>query len=195
LLKRTIAISRKELRQLKRDTRLLFVIFFFPVFLLVIFGYAINFDVKHTTLAVLDKDKSAESRNFINSLIQSEYFDLHYSLDEEGQIDQYLDEKKVQCVVVIPVVFSKSLLSNQTVDVQFLIDGIDGNTAAILQNYVIAATASYNKKLIAKAMAYSGRKIYLPVSLETRFWFNPDLETRRFLIPGLIKCCELFGES
>jgi len=186
MLRRTIAISRKELRQLKRDTRLLFVIFFFPVFLLVIFGYAISFDVKHTTLAVLDKDKSTESRNFINSLIQSDYFDLHYMLDNEDQIDQYLDEKKIQCVAVLPVDFSKSLLSNRNVDVQFLFDGIDGNTAAILQNYVIAATVSYNKNLIARAMAYSGRKIYLPISLETRFWFNPDLETRRFLIPGLI---------
>ena len=186
MLRRTIAIAKKEIRQLKRDTRLLFVIFFFPVFLLVIFGYAINFDVRNTTLAVLDKDKSIESRNFINSLTQSEYFELHYSLESEKQINKYLDEKKVQVVVVIPENFSNNINSNQPAEIQFLIDGIDGNTAAIIQNYVIAATSNFNKKIIAEAMAYTGRQIYQPISLETRFWFNPDLETRRFLIPGLI---------
>ena len=147
MLRRTIAIAKKEIRQLKRDTRLLFVIFFFPVFLLVIFGYAINFDVRNTTLAVLDKDKSIESRNFINSLTQSEYFELHYSLESEKQINKYLDEKKVQVVVVIPENFSNNINSNQPAEIQFLIDGIDGNTAAIIQNYVIAATSNFNKKI------------------------------------------------
>lgn len=70
------AISKKEIKQLLRDVRLLFVLLFFPVFLLIIFGYAINFDVKHVSIAVFDKDKSEFSREFINSLINSEYFDL-----------------------------------------------------------------------------------------------------------------------
>lgn len=186
MFRRTIAIARKEIRQLKRDTRLLFVIFFFPVFLLIIFGYAINFDVKHTKIAVYDKDNSIDSRDFINSLIQSEYFDLHYSLRNEKQINRYLDEKRVQCVVIIPDDFSKKINSNKTTDIQFLIDGIDGNTAAIVQNYVNAASFSFNQKIIARTMAQTGMKIYQPIALETRFWFNPDLETRRFLIPGLI---------
>jgi ABC-2 type transport system permease protein len=186
LFRRTLAIARKEIRQLKRDTRLLFVIFFFPVFLLIIFGYAINFDVKHTKIAVYDKDKSGDSRNFINSLIHSEYFDLIYSLENEKQINRFLDEKRVQCVVIIPGDFSKQINSNETTEIQFLIDGIDGNTAAIIQNYVTAASFSFNQKITAKAVAQTGMKIYQPISLETRFWFNPDLETRRFLIPGLI---------
>ncbi len=186
MLKRTIAIAKKEIRQLKRDTRLLFVIFFFPVFLLIIFGYAVNFDVKHIQIAVYDQDKSELSRDFIRSLTNSEYFDLQYYLENDKNINSYLDEKKVQCVVVIPNDFSKNLNSRKDADIQFLIDGVDGNTATIIQNYVTGASISYGQKINAEMLAQTGRKSYQPVSLESRFWFNPDLETTRFLIPGLI---------
>jgi drug efflux transport system permease protein len=186
LLKRTIAIAKKEIRQLKRDTRLLFVIFFFPVFLLIIFGYAVNFDVKHIQIAVYDQDRSELSRDFIRSLTNSEYFDLQYYLGNDKNINSYLDEKKVQCVVVIPNDFSQNLNSHKDADIQFLIDGVDGNTATIIQNYVTGASISYGQKINVEMLAQTGRKSYQPISLESRFWFNPDLETTRFLIPGLI---------
>ncbi len=186
MLKRTLAIAKKEIRQLKRDTRLLFVIFFFPVFLLIIFGYAVNFDVKHIQIAVYDQDKSELSRDFISSLTNSEYFDLQYYLESEIRINTFLDEKKVQCVVVIPNDFSKNLNSRKDADIQFLIDGVDGNTATIIQNYVTGASISFGQKINAEMLARTGRKNFQPISLESRFWFNPDLETTKFLIPGLI---------
>ena len=186
MLKRTIAIAKKEIRQLKRDTRLLFVIFFFPVFLLIIFGYAVNFDVKNITIAIYDQDKTDLSREFIRSLTTSEYFDLQYYVENEKQVNQYLDEKKVQCVAIIPDDFAQSLNSRKEVDLQFLIDGVDGNTAAIIQNYVTAVTINYNQKITADILALTGMKTYQPILLESRFWFNPDLETTKFLIPGLI---------
>ena len=117
MLKRTLAIAKKEIRQLKRDSRLLFVIFFFPVFLLIIFGYAVNFDVKHIQIAVFDQDKSELSRDFIRSLTNSEYFDLQYYLESEIRINTFLDEKKVQCVVIIPNDFSKNLNSRIDADI------------------------------------------------------------------------------
>ena len=186
MLKRTLAIAKKEIRQLKRDSRLLFVIFFFPVFLLIIFGYAVNFDVKHIQIAVYDQDKSELSRDFIRSLTNSEYFDLQYYLESEIRINTFLDEKKVQCVVVIPNDFSKKLNSRKDADIQFLIDGVDGNTATIIQNYVTGASISFGQKINAEMLARTGRKNFQPISLESRFWFNPDLETTKFLIPGLI---------
>ena len=186
LIKRTIAIAKKEIRQLKRDTRLLFVIFFFPVFLLIIFGYAVNFDVKHIQIAIYDQDKSELSRDFIRSLTNSEYFEFHSYINSEKQINKYLDEKIVQSVIVIPNDFSENINSRKDADIQFLIDGVDGNTATIIQNYFTAATFSYNQKVSAKMLALAGKKSYQPVSLESRFWFNPDLETTKFLIPGLI---------
>src|SRR3989304_7105450 len=135
MLRRTIAIVKKEFRQLKRDKRLLFVSCFFPVMLLIMFGYAVNFDVKHVKVAVYDQEKSSLSRDFINSLFNSEYFDLVDIINNEGEINKILDEKQAQCVIVIPKDLSKKLYSDKEVKIQFLIDGVDGNTATIINNY------------------------------------------------------------
>jgi ABC-2 type transport system permease protein len=102
LLKRITAIIKKETRQLRRDTRLLAVIFFFPVLLLIMFGYAVNFDVKDVKIAIYDQDKSDLSRDFINSLNSSEYFETTGFINNNKEINKYLDQKIAICVVVIP---------------------------------------------------------------------------------------------
>ena len=186
MLKRTIAIIKKEVRQLKRDTRLLAVIFSFPVLLLIMFGYAVNFDVKHIKLAIYDQDRSKLSRDFLNSLSNSEYFSITGYINNYGDINNYLDQKTAQCVVVIPNDFSKKINSNQKTSIQYLIDGVDANTASIIQNYMFAATGMFNQKVNSEILARKGMKEFIPLSLETQFWFNPDLKTTRFLIPGLI---------
>jgi len=186
LFKRTIAIVKKEVRQLRRDVRLLAVIFFFPVMLLIMFGYAVNFDVKNIKVAIYDQDKSDLSRDFINSLNSSEYFNLIGFINNYGDVNKYLDQKIALCVVVIPQDFSKKINSNQETSIQYLIDGVDANTGSIVQNYMFAATGQFNQKVNSKILAKNGLKEFTPLSLETQFWFNPDLKTTRFLIPGLI---------
>jgi len=186
LLKRTIAIIKKEVRQLRRDTRLLAVIFSFPVLLLIMFGYAVNFDVKHIKVAIYDQDRSILSRDFIISLSSSEYFNIIEYLNSEEKIDILLDQKTAMCVVVIPEDFSKKINTKQKTSIQYLIDGVDANTASIVQNYMFAATAQFNQKVNAEILARNGLKEFTPLLLETQFWFNPDLKTTRFLIPGLI---------
>jgi len=186
LLKRTFAIVKKEVRQLKRDVRLLFVMFFFPVFLLMIFGYAVNFDVKHIKIAVFDQERSKMSRDFVNLLQNSEYFDLVSYINNYKEVDEYLDEKVAQCIVVIPKDLTKKINSGRDVQIQYLIDGVDANTAAIIRNYVMVATVLYNQKITVNILARNGIQVYLPISLEPQFWFNPDLNTTKFLIPGLI---------
>jgi len=186
LLKRTIAIIKKEVRQLKRDTRLLAVIFSFPVLLLIMFGYAVNFDVKHIKVAIYDQDKSQLSRDFINSLNSSEYFNLIGFINNYADVNKYLDQKIALCVVVIPQDFLKKINSNRKTSIQYLIDGVDANTGSIVQNYMFAATGQFNQKVNAEILARNGLKEFTPLSLETQFWFNPDLKTTRFLIPGLI---------
>ena len=186
MLRRTIAIVKKEFRQLKRDKRLLFVIFFFPVMLLIMFGYAVNFDVKHVKVAVYDLEKSSLSRDFINSLFNSEYFDLVDIINNEGEINEILDEKQAQCVIVIPKDLSKKLYSDKEVKIQFLIDGVDGNTANIINNYANLATLSFNQKVTREILAVKGIKQYEPIKLDPQFWFNPELKTAKFLVPGLI---------
>ena len=186
MLKRTIAIIKKEVRQLKRDTRLLAVIFSFPVLLLIMFGYAVNFDVKHIKIVIYDQDKSQLSRDFINSLNSSEYFNIVEFINSENDINNLLDQKTAQCIVVIPSDFSKKINSNKNTSIQYLIDGVDANTASIIQNYMFAATGQFNQKVSSNILARNGMKVFIPLSLETQFWFNPDLKTTRFLIPGLI---------
>ena len=186
MLNRIIAIAKKELKQLSRDTRMLFIIFFFPVVLLIIFGYAINFDVKHIKIAVYDRDKSDYTREYVNGLISSEYFDLITYVQDESEIKRLLDEKIVQAVVVFPNDLSRKLLSKQEVKVQYLIDGVDGTTASAIQNYVNAATYSYSIKLTKEYLAVTGKNSYVPIDLQPRFWFNPELQSTKFLIPGLM---------
>lgn len=184
---RTRAIAKKEIKQLLRDKRMMFVLLFFPVFLLAIFGYAVNFDVKHIQLAYFDMDKSDISREFINSLSSSEYFDIVKIIEQNNEIKTTLDEKDAQCVLVIPKDFSKDLYGkNEEAKVQFLIDGVDGNTAAIIKNYVTSATQTFNADFQKEILAGNGVKPYTPVSLQPVFMFNPELQSAKFLIPGLI---------
>jgi ABC-2 type transport system permease protein len=186
MLHRIYAIAKKEFRQLKRDKRLMFVIFFFPVMLLVMFGYAVNFDVKHVKVAIYDQEKSSLSRDFINSLLQSEYFDLVNMITSESDINTYLDNKLAQCVIVIPNNLSEQLYSNREVKIQYLIDGVDGNTANIITNYANLATLTFNRKFAGEIIAVKGVKQYEPIKLDPQFWFNPELKTSKFLVPGLI---------
>jgi len=174
------------MRQLKRDTRMLFIVFFFPVVLLAIFGYAINFDVHHIKIAVYDQDRSEYTRDYVSGLISSEYFDLVTYIDNDDQIKKILDEKIVQVVVVFPKDLSRKLLSKQEVKIQFLVDGVDGTSANVIQNYVNAATFSYSLQLTKEYLAVTGKQFYVPIDLQPRFWFNPDLQSTRFLIPGLM---------
>lgn len=186
MLHRIYAIAKKEYRQLKRDTRMLLIVFFFPVILLAIFGYAINFDVHNIKIAVYDQDKSDYTREFVDELISSDYFDLVTYVDNEDEIETLLDEKIVQAVIVFPNDLSKKLNNKQQVKIQYLVDGVDGNTANVIVNYVNAATYSYSLNLTKEYLAVTGKKTYVPINLEPRFWFNPELESARFLIPGLM---------
>lgn len=183
---RILAITKKEFKQLKRDKRMLFIVFFFPVVLLAIFGYAINFDVKHIKIAVYDQDKSEYTREYINGLISSEYFELVTYIDSDAEIKKLLDEKIVQAVVVFPNDLSKKLNDKEDVKVQYLVDGVEGNTANVIVNYVNAATINYSLKLTKEYLAVTGKQSYIPINLEPRFWFNPELESTKFLIPGLM---------
>lgn len=184
---RTKAVAKKEVKQLLRDKRMLFVIFFFPVFLLGIFGYAVNFDVKHIKMGIMDLSRSQESREIINSLTSSEYFDYKVTFHNDNEIRDALDKKIVQCVIVFPQDLTEKLYTpGAEVNLQVLIDGVDGNTATIIMNYVKGATLTFDKQFKDKLLSRLGRKMELPLGFEPVFWFNPDLKSTWFLIPGLI---------
>lgn len=165
---------------------MLSILLVFPAFLLVVFGYAVNFDVKNISLAVYDQNKTELSRSFYNSLTSSEYFKINHFVESDKEIKKILDEKIAQCVIVIPKDFSQKFNAKQYVKTQVLTDGVDGNTATIIQNYVNGAAASFNSKQTELIAAQKGIKPYIPLDFHPLFWFNKDLKTTRFLIPGLI---------
>lgn len=184
---RTRAIAKKEFKQLSRDKRMLFVIFFFPVLLLIVFGYAVNFDVQNIQLAVNDNDRSELSREFVNTLSSSSYFEIVKYITHTNEINSVLDQKEAQVILVIPNAFTRDIYrGKEKVDLQFLIDGVDGNTATIIQNYVNAAALSFSQKINAALLTKYGITPFIPIDLHPIFWFNPDLQTTKFLLPGLI---------
>ncbi|MBN8569210.1 MAG: ABC transporter permease [Ignavibacteria bacterium] len=183
---RILAIVKKEFRQIIRDKRSLILIFFYPVFMLILFGYALNFDVKHIKLGIYDLEKSEFSREFIKTFNSSEYFDIVKYINNPDDVNHSLDDKSVQCVVTIPADFSEKFYTKEKTDVQFLVDGVNGNTATIIMNYVNAATLGFSQKISADILARAGGSIKMPVNVQGVFWYNPDLKTTEFLIPGLI---------
>ena len=166
---------------------MLFVLFFFPVFLLIIFGYAVNYDVQNVRLAIMDNDRSSTSRELIRSISSSSYFEIVEYYENEKRGKEILDEGIAKGVMIIPKGLEKDIYSGrENVKIQILLDGVDGNSATIIQNYSLAAIYAFNSRLKEEASRKIGFDIAPPIDLKSRFWFNPLLQTTIYLIPGLI---------
>jgi ABC-2 type transport system permease protein len=187
ILERIKPVVKKEFRQIARDRRSLFLLLVLPAFLLIMYGYALNFDVKHLALAVLDQEKSQRSRDFLDGFLHTEYFDLKFDLDNMKQIDDLMGKGEVQVALVIPRDFSRALLAGRESPVQVIIDGEETGIAGTAIGYVSAIAQSYSTQLVVETMKTAGQGDFqLPVDFHPRIWFNPELRSVRFLIPGLM---------
>ena len=186
MFKRIRPIIIKEFRQIRRDKRSLGVLLVLPAFLIFLIGYALNFDVKHISLAVYDQDRTQTSREFIQSFVNNEYFEYNYDVTDEGEIDKLLGEGKALIAIVIPPDFSKSILANRDATVQILIDGSNANTATTAIGYLNGIIQNFSGKLTAKALQRVGRELFPPVDFRPKVWYNPELVSAKFLVPGLI---------
>lgn len=185
MIYRIYALVKKEFRQIRRDARTLYLIFLFPVFLLILFGYALSLDVKNVKIAIKNNDNSAETRDFIAMMQSSGYFKISGYIQTDKEINKWLDEKLAQCVIVFPPNFTEDMRAGRNVKLQFLVDGVDGNTATVIMNYVTSATRFYNNKITQEFLERTGLKSFTPIDPQPLFWYNPDLNTTKFLIPGL----------
>lgn len=180
------AIMKKEVKQIRRDRRSFGILIFLPVFMLFMFGYALTFDVSHVKMAIWDQDKSSESREFANQFFNTEYFDYEEDLNSDTRIDYLLDSREAVVVMIIPADFSKKLMRNEKSDVQFLIDGSNANEATTIQSYISLITQNYSSRYQAKFFERNGQKQVLPMDIQSRVWYNPELKSSRYLIPGLV---------
>jgi ABC-2 type transport system permease protein len=184
--RRLWTIVKKEFRHIRRDKRVLAVLTLVPAGLLLLNGYALNFDVANIKTAVVDFEKSTESREFINSFVTSGYFRYARDLQTSAQATRLMDDGDVRMVLVIPQDFSKKLLANEEVAVQILVDGSNAGQATTIVGYAQAVTLQYTQKIILKSIARIGRGNYIPIQYEGRIWYNPELKSAKFLVPGLI---------
>ncbi|MDI6807935.1 MAG: ABC transporter permease [Candidatus Eisenbacteria bacterium] len=187
MFRRIKPIVVKEFRQVARDKRTLGVLLFIPAFMLVMFGYALNFDVKHIPMAVYDEDRSKTSRDFASSFVHSEYFDLKYHLKSTREIDDLMGDEKIKVALVIPRDFSKQLLAGRDAVVQVIIDGANSNTASTAVGYVSAVVQSYSTNILTSSLLRIGHAGFsMPIDYRPRVWYNPELKSEKFLVPGLI---------
>jgi ABC-2 type transport system permease protein len=179
---RLLAISRKEWIQLRRDTRSMILAFVLPLFLLLFFGYAITWDVNDIPIAVLDRDGTRKSRELVEAFVASGYFTVVEHVETEVEVDEGLIIGSVKGVLTIPPGYAVDLAApSRPAEVQLLLDGSDANTSTIALNYADAIVTRHGARA-----ALAGRAVTLPISLESRTWYNPNLESRHMIVPGLI---------
>jgi ABC-2 type transport system permease protein len=178
-LLRIKAIARKELIQIRRDPLSLAMAFLMPVLLLFIFGYAITLDINNITTIVYDLDRSALSRELISQLTASGYFSVVRYADDGKDIDKYLDAGKARVALSIPSDFSKNIRTGEAAQLQVIVDGSDSNTATIALGYLSALTEIYSQRI-------SGGRTTPLIDPRVRVWYNTELKSRNYIIPGLI---------
>ncbi len=186
-MKRFFAILKKEFRQIRRDPLSLGLLVFVPAMLLTLYGYALSFDVKHIRIAVLDEDHTQESRSLQDSLFQNPYFDRIATITSPLEGTELLNHGRVRAVLGIPRGYARSLARGEMVNLQVLVDASDANTAATTIGYFDALSDRINRKVRFAALSHAGVAPALQgVILEPRIWFNPELSSAKFLVPGLI---------
>jgi len=178
-MRSALAVAVKELRQIARDRRTLMILIFLPTFFLFLYGYALNFDIRHIAIVVDDRDQTADSRALVAAFVRSTYFDIAGATHSDAEATDWIDRGRARAVLVIPSDFSQALRSGVTATVQVIVDGDNANTATTVLGYVSAV-------LRLASATLGGRAVPALVSVEPRIWYNPELRSTVFLVPGLI---------
>ncbi len=174
------AILWKECLHIIRDKRTLALITLMPIVQLALYGYAINTDVKHMALAVVDEDHSSMSRRLVEALVQSSYFDVAITTQSQVEMHRALDLGKIKAGLHIPPNFMKDLLAGRRVGLQMLIDGTDSNPANTALSTSQAIISDFVQREGLQPVQVS------PIDYRPRLWYNPDLKTAFFMAPGLV---------
>ena len=187
-LTRVTAVAGKEFKHLRRDPRALATVLILPVLQLLLFAYAISFDVKNVPTVVLDQDNTPASRQYLQTYLSSEFFDVLGSANDLAQIDQLFDQNKVRIAVIIPSGFAHSLDLGEKAQVAVLTDGSEPTSAQLGQAYAIALNASYSQRVAAEWADRQGLDLAQAGEIEPRLrtWYNPEQKSSDFLIPGLM---------
>ncbi len=214
---KAVAVAKKELHQIARDKRTLLILLFVPAMFLLLYGYALNFDVRHIALAVEDRDRSVSSRELVSAFVNSGYFDLVADVTSDAEFERLIDRNEARAALVIPSGFGSDVLNGRSTSVQIIVDGENANAATTVVAYaqviVSEVSAEFEQDVtlsarnIAPALAGASTQARpsasprsgssrstpagspapaMPLILETQVWYNPQLRSTLFLVPGLI---------
>jgi drug efflux transport system permease protein len=180
-MRKALAVGRKELRQIARDRRTLLILVFVPAFFLLLFGYALNFDIRHVLLGVEDRDGTPESRAVVSAFVNSGYFDLAAVVFSPAEAERLLDLNAARAILVIPEGFGRDVRAGHRASLQVIISGDNANTATTVMGYVGSIV-----RTVGSEIAPGGVQLQPPIAVEPRIWYNPELRSTLFLVPGLI---------
>jgi len=179
---RVFAVARKELRQIARDRRTLGILLFLPAFFLLLFGFALSWDLRNVHIAVDDRDHSPDSRALVAAFVNSGYFELVSTIGNDAELTRLMDTNQIRAALVIPAGFARDLDLGLTVPVQILLNGDNANTATTVMGYATSIVQTESGRRIAASTGTDGP----PIRVEPRIWYNPQLRSTLFLVPGLI---------
>jgi ABC-2 type transport system permease protein len=181
---KALAVASKEIRQILRDRRTLSIVLFVPAFFLLLYGYALNFDIRNVPLAVQDNDRSSASRSVISAFVQSGYFALVQDVPRSVDVVGVLDRGDARAVLVIPGGFGRDAARGEPTSLQFIISGDNANTATTVMGYAVGLVGAISARYEMQARVTTPAEPLLEA--ETRVWYNPELRSTYFLVPGLI---------
>ena len=180
---KALAVANKEFHQIARDRRSLLVLLFIPAFFLLLYGYALNFDVQNIQLAVQDNDRSTASQELVAAFVNSGYFRLVAEASSSREYEDLIDRGEARAVLVIPARLQQDLLMGRRVPVQVIINGDNANTATTVMGYALRVLQAASAEYQLDAVTRRPRQM---LAVEPRVWYNPQLRSAIFLIPGLI---------
>jgi ABC-2 type transport system permease protein len=184
---RLAALVRKEMVQIRRDSRSLLIVVAMPVLLMLAFGYGVSFDIKHIPVCVFDREGSQQSQDFLKHFQASEYFNVVKTVNTFPALIHAIDAIECRLAIVIPHDFSLKLRTGGPVSVQALLDATDNNTANVSISYSEAVVQAYSQRLQLEWLNRQGQfMIQPPLSVDVRTWFNEDLESMDNIVPGVV---------
>jgi len=190
MLRRLRHIMRKEFIQVWRDRKLRFFLIVPPLVQLIIYGYVINFDIKHVATAVFDESRTMESRDLIKRFLATDWFEVKYYLNSRKELLDLIDHDRITMAVWVQWDFAKQLRQGKSGKIQVIVDATDSNAALIVSRYASTVIGDYSQEQLQARFQRQGAqwagKRSTPLILEPRAWFNPNLISRYSMVPGVI---------
>ncbi|MCL4848829.1 MAG: ABC transporter permease [Acidobacteria bacterium] len=186
--RRTWAVARKEVLHIVRDPRSLAMAVAIPMLLLVLFGYALTLDVDRVPLVIWDQSQTQASRDFVSRFSASRYFAVQDDVRNYREVERAVDSGRALVALIVPGDFASRVASGHATPVQLIVDGSDSNTATIAMGYADAVAQTYSQEIALSAVqrGAGATELTVPLDVRPRVWFNADMESRNYIIPGLI---------